>query len=76
MSTAHNLYQEKIINLETNEIVLRDYSAEEIAEVEAAQAEALLRTEQAAQKQAAKEAAQAKLAGLGLTTEDLKALGL
>lgn len=30
----------------------------------------------AAEKQAAKEAAQAKLAALGLTTDDLKALGL
>lgn len=70
------MYKEKIIDIQTGEITWRDYSTKEIAEVEAAQAEALLRSEQAAEKQAAKEAAQAKLAALGLTTDDLKALGL
>jgi hypothetical protein len=40
-------------------------------------AEAAIAKEQAAaEKTAAKEAAQAKLAALGLTTDDLKALGL
>jgi hypothetical protein len=34
------------------------------------------KAEQEAAKEAAKEAAQAKLAALGLTTDDLKALGL
>lgn len=70
------MYKEKIINIETGEVTWRDYSTEEIAEVEAAQAQASAKTEQEVARLAAKETAQAKLAALGLTTDDLKALGL
>jgi hypothetical protein len=70
------MYKEKIINVQSGEITWRDYSTEEIAEVEAARAEALAKTEQEIEKLAAKELATAKLAALGLTTDDLKALGL
>ena len=60
-------------NCETGEITLRDLTAKEIAEREK------LGAQQLAEKAAALEAkasAQAKLAALGLTVEDLKALGL
>lgn len=70
------MYKEKIIDIQTGEVTWRDYSTKEIAEVEAAQAAALAKTEEEAERIAAKEAAQAKLAALGLTTDDLKALGL
>jgi hypothetical protein len=46
-----------------------------IEEAEAAEQERLIKAEQTA-KAAAKAAAQAKLAALGLTVEDLQALGL
>jgi len=60
-------------NCETGEITLRDLTAKEIKDREklGAQVEA----EKAALVEA-KASAQAKLAALGLTVEDLKALGL
>jgi hypothetical protein len=70
------MYKEKIIDVQSGEVTWRDYSAEEIAEVQTAQAEALAKTEEQAERTAAKDAAIAKLAALGLTTDDLKALGL
>jgi hypothetical protein len=70
------MYKEKIIDVQSGEVTWRDYSAEEIAEVQTAQAAALAKTEEQAERTAAKELATAKLAALGLTTDDLKALGL
>lgn len=70
------MYKEKIVNVITGEISWRDYTAEEIAEVEAAQAEIAQKQILRAEAEAAKAAAEAKLAALGLTTNDLKALGL
>jgi hypothetical protein len=68
--------QIKIVNCETGEETLRDLTSEEIANYETqAQAKALREVEAEA-KAAAKTAAQAKLATLGLTVEDLQALGL
>jgi len=62
-----------VIDALTDTVEVIPLTADEIAEREAfAQAEA----EQYAAAEAAKEAAQAKLAALGLTTDDLKALGL
>ena len=67
----HKMYREKIVNIQTGEETWRDYTADEIAAVEAAQA-------QAAQKQAeaeAKEAArQAVLTKLGLTAAEAQPL--
>lgn len=63
-------------NIETNEIIDREMTDAEFAQYEnelAKEAERIALLEQA---KLAKEAAQAKLAALGLTTEDLKALGL
>jgi len=60
----------------TKETIERDANSEEIAEIEKYQAKVDAR-EQAEQAQAeAKLIAQAKLAALGLTVEDLTALGL
>lgn len=60
-------------NCKTGEITLRELTAKEIADREKIAAKE--QTEKATQA-AAKAAAQAKLAALGLTVEDLTALGL
>lgn len=67
------MYIEKILNAITEEIAWRDYTAEEIAQVEAAQAEAAQRQAEAQAKETAR---QAVLAKLGLSAEDISALGL
>lgn len=64
-------YQEKIINIKTGEETWRDYSAEEIAEVEKAQAEAAELKAQLAAKDFARKAILEKL---GLTEEEAKLL--
>jgi len=67
----------KIIhNIETNEIIERDMTNDELAQYQKDQAEALELKAEAEAKAQAKAAAEAKLAALGLTAEDLKALGL
>lgn len=68
-------YFEKIVNAETGEETIRPYTAEEIAEVEALQAER--EAEQALRdaEQATKDAArQAVLDKLGLSAEEVAAL--
>ena len=70
------MYKEKIVNVETGEETWRDYTPEEVAEVERAQAEATARAQAEAEAEAKREAALSKLADLGLTADDLKALGL
>lgn len=67
---------EKIVDAITGEETLKPYTAEQIAEFDAAKIEAQKRVEAQDEVNANKEAAQAKLAALGLTTDDLKALGL
>jgi hypothetical protein len=66
----------RFVDLDTDELVDREMTAAEFAHYEAR--EQILANEKAelAAKESAKEAAQAKLSALGLTTEDLKALGL
>ena len=66
-------YKEKIVNAETGEEIFRDYSPKQIAEVEAAETEALRKQAEAEAKEAAR---QAVLTKLGLTAEDISALGL
>ena len=56
--------------------LVREATAEETAQIDARQAEAEARQAEAQAKATAKESAQAKLAALGLTVEDLQALGL
>jgi len=66
----------KIVNAETGEEIIRDMNAEELAQWEIDKARSAEREAQEAAALSAKETAQAKLAALGLTTDDLKALGL
>ena len=65
-----------IHDIETGEISQREMTAEELAQRKADQEDQALFLQQKAEAKATKETAQAKLAALGLTTDDLKALGL
>ena len=65
------MYKEKIVNVETGEETWRDYTAAEIAEVEAAQAEAAAKATELAEKEAARKAIFDKL---GITEEEAKLL--
>ena len=71
---------EKIVDVSSNDEIIRAYTSEELAEVQKArlreQAEAELIKAEAEAQAEAKAAAEAKLVALGLTAEDLKALGL
>lgn len=60
-------------NIATDEVIDRDATPEEIADFEAIAARDKARADARA---AAKASAEAKLAALGLTSDDLKALGL
>lgn len=65
------MYQEKIVNIVTGETTWRNYTSDEIAEVEKAQADAKLEQEH----QAAKAQQRAELfERLGLTEEEAKLL--
>ncbi len=63
-------------NATTGEITVREMTEEEIEQFEADKAAIEAKRAAVAAAELAKEAAQAKLAALGLTTDDLKALGL
>jgi hypothetical protein len=61
----------------TDEIIVREMTNEEQAAHDAANAQSIAQSEDdKAAAKLAKEAAEAKLAALGLTADDLKALGL
>jgi hypothetical protein len=64
-----------IHNVETNEVIEREMTADELAWYKSINAP-YEPTAEEAEAMAAKELAQSKLAALGLTTDDLKALGL
>jgi hypothetical protein len=66
----------KIHNVSTGEVIEREMNAEELTQWEADKVSGQLELEAAANKAAAKAAAEAKLEALGLTADDLKALGL
>lgn len=70
------MYREKVVDTITGEETWRDYSLAEIAEVEKAQAEATAKAQAEAEAEAKRAEAEAKLEALGITSEDLKALGL
>lgn len=65
-----------ILNLETGEILERELTAEELNQQEIDEQIAATKAVQKEEKEAARQAAIAKLAALGLTTDDLAALGL
>jgi len=66
----------EIHNIETGEITSRDMTADELAQYEKDKLTREAEKQLAADKAAAKLAAEAKLTALGLTADDLKALGL
>jgi hypothetical protein len=70
----------KIINCETGEVLERELNAEELSQQEidetAIVAQFAIKQAEEEAKAVAKATAQAKLAALGLTVEDLQALGL
>lgn len=61
------MYQEKIVDAITGEIIFRPYTDGEIAEVEAAQAEAAVLVAQLAEKEVARKTLLSKL---GITEEE------
>ena len=63
-------------NVETGEVIEREATAEELAQKAIDDTQTAARLAEAEAKAEAKAAAQAKLAALGLTVEDLTALGL
>jgi hypothetical protein len=69
-------YKEIIIDAITGDKIEQDYTEAQIAEVETQKQIIAEKIAVAQQIEAARAAAQAKLAALGLTTDDLKALGL
>ncbi len=68
--------QVKIVNAETGEEIIRDANADELAQMEIDTANAVARQAEAEERATAKATAESKLAALGLTTDDLRALGL
>jgi len=66
----------RIHNTETDEVIDREMTNTEFAQYEADQAAQAAATAEAKAKAQAKAAAEGKLAALGLTTDDLRALGL
>ena len=65
-----------IFNCETGEEIIRDANADEIAQIKIIEERAIARKAEEQAKAQAKVAAEGKLAALGLTTDDLRALGL
>jgi hypothetical protein len=66
----------RIHDLSTNEVIDREMTDDEFAAYQAQQDLDAIQAQQDLEAISAKEAAQAKLAALGLTADDLKALGL
>jgi hypothetical protein len=69
-------YKEIIVDATTGKTIEKSYTAAQIAEVEAQKQVIAEKIAVDQQIEAARQAAQAKLAALGLTADDLKALGL
>jgi hypothetical protein len=69
-------YKTTIHNADTNEIIERAANADEIANIKNLQAKRKAIEDNETQAEANKATATAKLAALGLTADDLKALGL
>ncbi len=66
----------RIHNIETDEIIDREMTDAEFAQYEIDKANAVAEKAEVEAKAQAKAAAEGKLAALGLTTDDLRALGL
>lgn len=70
------MLNEKIVDVTTGDEITRPYTAEEIAQAELEQELMAAHLAKIAKLEADKATAKAKLVELGLTTNDLKALGL
>ncbi len=68
------MYKEKIIDSQTGQETWRDYTSEEIAEVEQSQADLAATIEAIENRKSARQSALAKLIDLGLTEEEIAAL--
>jgi hypothetical protein len=66
----------RIHNIETDEVIDREMNNEEFAKYQARQLEKDAEQAEAEAKAQVKATAEGKLAALGLTTDDLRALGL
>ena len=66
----------RIHNSETDEVIDREMNDEEFAQYQIDQANYAARVIEVEARAQAKAAAESKLAALGLTTDDLRALGL
>jgi uncharacterized protein YfcZ (UPF0381/DUF406 family) len=66
----------RVHNTETDEVIDREMTDAEFEQFQADQESEVQRLAEITAKASAKETAQAKLAALGLTVEDLQALGL
>ena len=66
----------RIHNTETNEVIDREMDDAEFAQSQIDKENSLIAQAEAEAKAQAKAAAEGKLAALGLTTDDLRALGL
>lgn len=71
---VYKMYKEKIIDISTGEETWRDYTPEEIAKVEKAQAEAQKEIDAEVKRNTLRQAALSKLIDLGLTEEEIAAL--
>jgi hypothetical protein len=71
-----NKPQIKIVNCETGIETIRDATTDEISQIAKDKAENEARQAETEAKAQAKVTAEGKLAALGLTTDDLRALGL
>jgi len=67
-------YFERIIDINTGKETVRDYTAAEVAEVEAEALQAAARTAEAEAQAAVRASALAKLAALGLSADEIAAL--
>ena len=67
-------YFERIIDIQTGEETVRDYTPAEIAELEAGHAQQAIALAEAEAKAAARASALAKLAALGLSADEIAAL--
>lgn len=68
------MYKEKIINIATGKETWRDFTPEEIAEVEKQKLKTQQEISKIKEREAARQSALAKLAALGLTEEEIASL--
>lgn len=68
------MYQEKIINIQTGEITIRDFTEEEIAEAKKNELEHKKLLQEIEKRELMRQSAITKLLALGLTEDEIAAL--